>query len=353
MSGEKVWYVAISGKQEGPFSEDDLKARVATGGIGRDAHVFREGMTEWKPVSGQPEFSGAFPAAPPPLPASAPGPSSSGPSSSGPSASGQGAAHEVEYEIFGEEMQFVEIILDPQEACIAEAGSFMYMDPGIEMETIFGDGSGAQQGGFMGALLGAGKRVLTGESLFMTLFGNSGSGKQRVAFASPYPGRIIPLDLKEHNKTIICQKDAFLCAAKGVAVDIAFQKRLGAGLFGGEGFILQKLTGDGLAFVHAGGTVVQRQLKAGETMRLDTGCLVALEAQVTYDIQMVKGIKTALFGGEGLFYAALTGPGSVWIQSLPFSRLASRVFAAAPQAGGKRKGEGSVLGGLGGLVMGD
>jgi uncharacterized protein (TIGR00266 family) len=227
------------------------------------------------------------------------------------------------------------------------------MDPGIEMETIFGDGSGTQQGGFVGALLGAGKRVLTGESLFTTLFGNSGSVQQRVAFAAPYPGRIIPIDLKLYNNTMICQKDAFLCAAKGVALGNAFQKRLGAGLFGGEGFILQKLTGDGLAFVHAGGTVVERRLGAGETLRLDTGCLVAFESQITYDIQMVKGIKTALFGGEGLFFATLTGPGSVWIQSLPFSRLASRVYAAAPQTGGTRKGEGSILGGLGGLVMGD
>ncbi len=333
MSGEKNWFVAISGEQQGPFTEAEVRGKVSAGQIGREAHVFRHGMSGWLPIARQAEFADAFPGPPPPPVA--------------------GAAHEIDFEIFGEEMQFVEIALDPQEACIAEAGSFMYMDPGIEMTTIFGDGSSDQQGGFMGALLGAGKRVLTGESLFMTLFGNSGGGRQKVAFASPYPGRIIPLDLKQHEHTIICQKDAFLCAAKGVAVGIAFQKRLGAGLFGGEGFILQKLTGDGLAFVHAGGTVVERTLAAGETMRLDTGCLVAFERQITYDIQMVKGIKTALFGGEGLFYAALTGPGKVWIQSLPFSRLASRVYAAAPQAGGKRKGEGSVLGGLGDLVMGD
>ncbi len=330
---DKVWYAAISGNQTGPFAEDELRAKVSSGEIGRDAHVFREGMSAWVPIVQQPEFADQLPAAPPP-----PVP---------------GSAHVIDYEIYGEEMQFVEITLDPQEACIAEAGSFMYMDPGIEMETIFGDGSSEQQGGFMGALLGAGKRVLTGESLFMTLFGNSAGGQQKVAFASPYPGRIIPLDLKQHDNTIICQKQAFLCAAKGVAVGIAFQKRLGAGLFGGEGFILQKLTGDGLAFVHAGGTVVERKLAAGETMRLDTGCLVALESHITYDIQMVKGIKTALFGGEGLFYASLTGPGSVWIQSLPFSRLASRIYAAAPQTGGRRTGEGSVLGGLGDLVMGD
>ncbi len=227
------------------------------------------------------------------------------------------------------------------------------MDPGIEMNTIFGDGSERGGGGFMDKLLSAGKRVLTGESLFMTVFGNSGGGRRNVAFASPYPGRIIPLDLSSHHNRILCQKDAFLCAAKGVSVGIAFQRKLGAGLFGGEGFILQKLEGDGLAFVHAGGTVVERDLAAGETLRLDTGCLVAFENQIDYDIQMVSGVKTALFGGEGLFFASLTGPGKVWIQSLPFSRLASRVFAAAAQGGGKSKGEGSVLGGLGGLVMGD
>ena len=205
----------------------------------------------------------------------------------------------------------------------------------------------------MGKLMSAGKRVLTGESLFMTIFGNQGSGRQKVAFASPYPGRIVPLDLPKHGGTVLCQKDAFLCAAKGVAVGIAFQRKLGAGFFGGEGFILQKLEGDGKAFVHAGGTIVQRELRAGETLKLDTGCLVAFDQSVNYDIQMVPGIKTALFGGEGLFFATLTGPGTVWIQSLPFSRLASRVYAAAPQTGGKRTGEGSVLGGLGDLMMGD
>jgi uncharacterized protein (TIGR00266 family) len=230
----------------------------------------------------------------------------------------------------------------------------MYMDPGITVETIFGDGSAQSQGGgFMGALLSAGKRVLTGESLFVTLFGNAAGQRQHVAFAAPYPGSIIPLDLRRHGGSMLCQKDGFLCAAKGVQLGVAFQKRLGAGLFGGEGFILQRFDGDGLVFVHAGGTVVDRPLQAGETLRLDTGCLVAFETTVTYDVQMVSGIKTALFGGEGLFYATLTGPGKVWMQSLPFSRLASRVWAAAPQAGGKGVDQGSLLGGLGGLVMGD
>ncbi|MEM6457282.1 MAG: TIGR00266 family protein [Acidobacteriota bacterium] len=260
----------------------------------------------------------------------------------------------MDYEIFGEEMQFVEVTLDPQEACIAEAGAFMYMDPSIQMETIFGDGSSQDQGGgLMGKLLGAGKRVLTGESLFMTVFANTGHGRQKVAFASPYPGSILPIDLSKHGNMLLCQKDAFLAAAKGISVGIALQRKLGAGLFGGEGFILQKLEGDGYAFVHACGAVVERQLAPGETLRLDTGCLVAMEQSVAYDIQMVSGIKTAFFGGEGLFYAALTGPGKVWIQSLPFSRLAKRVLSAVPQAGGKNRGEGSVLGGLGDLMMGD
>jgi uncharacterized protein (TIGR00266 family) len=263
-------------------------------------------------------------------------------------------AHEIDYEIVGQEMQFVQITLDPGEACIAEAGSFMYMDPGIQVETIFGDGSAqSSSGGFMDSLLSAGKRVLTGESLFVTVFGNGAGQRQHVAFAAPYPGSIIALDLRRHAGSVLCQKDSFLCAAKGVAVGIAFHRKVAAGLFGGEGFILQRLDGDGLAFVHAGGTVVERTLHAGETVRLDTGCLVAFETTVQYDVQMVSGIKTALFGGEGLFYATLTGPGKVWMQSLPFSRLASRVWAAAPQAGGNRVEQGSLLGGLGGLVMGD
>ncbi len=337
MSEERIWHVAVDGRQEGPYSAAEIAGRLAAGRLDRRAHVFRQGMAEWQPLSSVGELAGALGTAPPPPP---PRPA--------------GGAHEIDYEIFGEEMQFVEITLDPGEACIAEAGSFMYMDPGIDMQTIFGDGSAQSAGGgVMGALLGAGKRILTGESLFMTLFANGAGKRQTVAFASPYPGRIVPLDLARHRGQMICQKDAFLCAAKGIAVGIALQRRLGAGLFGGEGFILQKLEGDGLAFVHAGGSIVERRLEAGETLRLDTGCLVAFEATVTYDIQMVKGIKTALFGGEGLFYAALTGPGSVWVQSLPFSRLASRVWAAAPKAGGQRKGEGSVLGGLGDLVMGD
>ena len=259
--------------------------------------------------------------------------------------------HEVDYEIIGNEMQFVEVELDPQEAAVAEAGGMMYMEDGIDMQTIFGDGS-QQSTGFLGSLMSAGKRVLTGESLFMTVFVNQGQGKRRVAFGAPYPGKIIPVHLAEIGGELLAQKDSFLCAAKGVSLGIAFTKRFGAGLFGGEGFILQRLQGDGLTFLHAGGTILERNLAPGETLRLDTGCIVAFQPSVAYEIQFVGRVKTALFGGEGLFFAVLRGPGKVWLQSLPFSRLAGRVYAAAPQKGGS-KGEGSILGGLGRLMDGD
>ena len=257
--------------------------------------------------------------------------------------------HEIDYLIRGEEMQCVEIELDPTETAIAEAGSFMMMDEGVQMETIFGDGRG-QEKGFFGKLMSAGKRVLTGESLFMTAFTNTGQGKKKVLFASPYPGKIIPMDLQLLGGKMICQKDAFLCAAKGVAVGIEFQKKLGTGLFGGEGFIMQKLEGDGLAFVHAGGHVMERELQPGELLKIDTGCIVAFTPSCDYDIQFVGGIKNTLFGGEGLFFATLRGPGKVWIQSLPISRLASRVLAYGTY---NRKEEGSLLGGLGNLLDGD
>ncbi len=263
----------------------------------------------------------------------------------------------IDYEIFGSEMQYVEVELDPGEAAIGEAGSMMYMQDGISLETVFGDGS-QQQGGLFGKLLGAGKRLLTGESLFMTIYANQGSGKKRVAFAAPYPGKIVPIDLAAIGGAFICQKDAFLCAARGVSVGIAFQRKLGAGFFGGEGFIMEKLEGNGLAFIHAGGTLMQRDLAPGELLRVDTGCLVGMQPSVDYDIEYVGKIKTALFGGEGLFFATLRGPGTVYLQSLPLSRLASRIFAAAPQRGGSRE-EGSVFGGmlggaaLGGLLGGD
>ncbi|MCB0439285.1 MAG: TIGR00266 family protein [Mangrovimonas sp.] len=261
-------------------------------------------------------------------------------------------AHEIDYRIYGEEMQYVEIELDPQEGVIAEAGGFMMMDDNIKMESIFGDGS-KQDSSFMGKILGAGKRILTGESLFMTAFYNVGIGKKNVSFASPYPGKIVPLDLTEYGGKFICQKDAFLCAAKGVSIGIEFSKRLGRGLFGGEGFIMQKLEGDGMAFVHAGGTLAKKTLQPGEVLRVDTGCIVGFTKDVDYDIEFVGGIKNTIFGGEGLFFAKLQGPGTVYIQSLPFSRLAGRVLAAAPQGGGKDKGEGSILGGLGNILDGD
>ncbi|RZL09115.1 MAG: TIGR00266 family protein [Rubrivivax sp.] len=258
----------------------------------------------------------------------------------------------VDYEIKGNEMQFVEVELDPGEAAIGEAGSMMYMDAGIDMDTVFGDGS-AQQGGIFGKLLGAGKRLITGESLFTTVYTNQAPGKKRVAFAAPYPGKILAMDLSQLGGTLLCQKDSFLCAARGVSLGIGFQKRLGAGFFGGEGFIMQKLEGDGLAFVHAGGSLLRRDLQAGETLLVDTGCVVAYTPNVDFDIQFVGKIKTALFGGEGIFLARLAGPGTVWLQSLPFSRLASRIFAAAPQGGGRGREEGSLLGGLaGGSLLG-
>ena len=260
--------------------------------------------------------------------------------------------HEVDYRIFGDDMQYVEVGLDPQEAAIAEAGGMMYMDDGIEMQTIFGDGS-EQSSGLLGSLVGAGKRLLTGESLFMTVFINQGQGKKRVAFGAPYPGKIVAVRLPEVGGELISQKDAFLAAAKGVSIGIAFQKKIGAGLFGGEGFIMQRLQGDGMAFVHAGGTLSERELQPGEIIRVDTGCIVAMQPSVDYDIQFVGGIKSALFGGEGLFFATLRGPGKIWLQSLPFSRLADRIYAAAPQTGGRTRGEGSILGGLGRLIDGD
>ncbi len=261
-------------------------------------------------------------------------------------------SHEIDFKIYGDDMQFVEVELDPQETVIAEAGSFMMMEDNVHMETIFGDGSGSGGGGLMGKLFSAGKRVLTGESLFMTTFTNTGIDKKKVSFASPYPGKIIPMDLTQYGGKIICQKDAFLAAAKGVSVGIEFQRKIGVGFFGGEGFIMQKLEGDGMAFVHAGGTITRKELLPGQTLRVDTGCLVAMTSNVQYDIEFVKGVKTALFGGEGLFYATLRGPGSVWIQSLPFSRLASRVFAAAPQRGGS-KDEGSIARGIFDMFSGD
>jgi uncharacterized protein (TIGR00266 family) len=328
------WYVAVNGQTVGPFSQQQLLAGLSSGQYNRSTMVWREGFSGWLPMEQVPELAPPSAGTARPLP---------------PPVSGT-HAHEIDYEIFGHEMQFVEIELDPQESVIAEAGSMMYMSDSMKMDTIFGDGSASSQsGGFFDKMLGAGKRLITGESLFMTVFTFTGQGKGKAAFAAPYPGKIIPLDLSKYNGRIICQKDAFLCAAKGVAVGVAFQKKIGVALFGGEGFIMQRLDGDGLCFVHAGGTIVERQLEAGQTLRVDTGCLVALTQTVQYDIEFVGNVKSAVFGGEGFFFANLRGPGHVWLQSLPFSRLAGRIWAAAPQAGGRGADEGSVIGGLANL----
>ena len=264
----------------------------------------------------------------------------------------EGVSDDIDYEIKGAEMQFVEIELDPGESAVAEAGTMMFKDQHINMNAVFGDGSG-QEGGFMDKLLGAGKRLITGESLFTTVFTHEGGGKARVAFASPFPGNIMAIKLDEVGGELICQKDSFLAAARGVQIGIAFQKRIMTGLFGGEGFIMQRLSGDGWAFVHIGGTVVERTLKPGEVVHVDTGCLAAMTADVDMDIERVGGIKSMIFGGEGVFFARLQGPGKIWMQSLPFSRLAGRMLQAAPQAGGKDRGEGSILGGVGRMLDGD
>ena len=261
-------------------------------------------------------------------------------------------ADDIDFEIKGQELQFLEIELDPGESAVAEAGAMVWKDAAVGMTTVFGDGSGDQGGGFMGKLLGAGKRLVTGESLFTTVFTHNGSGKARVAFSAPVPGVILPLKLDEHGGTLICQKDSFLAAAKGVSIGVHFQRRIMTGLFGGEGFIMQRLEGDGWVFVQMGGTIVERDLAPGEELHVDTGCLAAYTPNVDFDIIQAGGVKTMLFGGEGLFFARLRGPGKVWIQSLPFARLAGRMLAAAGGGGGSR-GEGSVLGGLGNLLDGD
>ncbi|WP_028583242.1 TIGR00266 family protein [Desulfogranum mediterraneum] len=325
------WYIAVNGQSQGPYSQEQLRQTLAAGQLEPSLLVWQEGYSDWVPASQIPELTlPGSNAPPPPFP-------------------GQ-QAHEIDYRIVGQEMQFVEIELDPNESVISEAGAMMYMDGQIQMETIFGDGSqDSQSGGFFDKMIGAGKRLVTGEGLFITMFTYTGTGKGKVAFSAPYPGKIIPLDLSSYGRRIICQKDAFLCAAKGVAIGIAFQKKIGTALFGGEGFIMQQLDGDGLAFVHAGGTIVEKELAAGETIRVDTGCLVALSQSVHYDIEFVGNVKSALFGGEGFFFATLRGPGHVWLQSLPFSRLAGRIWEAAPQTPGATSGEGSVLGNISNL----
>jgi len=330
------WFLSYNGQKIGPL---DHTAAMAQARQNPNGHCWRQGFAEWMPISACTELSassGTAMVAPPPPVSSA------------------RRADEIDYKIYGEDMQFVEIELDPGESAVAEAGSLMYKESAVQMETVFGDGShSGQGGGFLDKLLGAGKRVITGESLFTTVFSHAGpSGKAKVAFAAPYPGTIIPLHLSNYNGRIICQKDSFLCAARGVSIGIFFQKKILTALFGGEGFIMQKLEGDGQVFVHAGGTIMERQLAAGERIDVDTGCVVALTDTVGFDVKPVGGIKSMLFGGEGVFLATLTGPGHVWMQSLPFSRMAGRMFAAAYQKGGGKE-EGSVLGGLGGILSGD
>ncbi len=328
------WYLSYNGERIGPLEQAAAQAAAQQNPHG---HCWRAGYAEWIPISSCAELA----ASGQPNPAVPPPPS-------------RHTADEIDYTIYGEDMQFVEIELDPGESAVSEAGALMYKDAVVQMETVFGDGShSGEGGGFFDKLVGAGKRVITGESLFTTMFSHAGtSGKAKVAFAAPYPGTIVPLTLTNFGGRIIAQKDSFLCAARGVSIGIHFQKKVMTALFGGEGFIMQKLEGDGLVFVHAGGTIMERELAAGERIDVDTGCVVAYTQTVDMDVRPVGGIKSMLFGGEGVFLATLTGPGHVWLQSLPFSRMAGRMFAAAYQRGGNR-GEGSVLGGLGDLLSGD
>jgi uncharacterized protein (TIGR00266 family) len=330
------WFFSY-GKDNRVGPLDDAAARAQAHGR-PDGYCWREGFAEWIPIRDATELRDAGGAAPPPVPA----------------ALRAGASDEIDYRIVGHDMQFVEIELDPGESAVAEAGALMYKEAAVQMDTVFGDGSSSGQGGgLMDKLLSAGKRVITGESLFTTVFTHTGGGKAKVAFAAPFPGTVMAMKLSEHGGRLICQKDSFLAGARGVRLGIFFQRKILTGLFGGEGFIMQKLEGDGWVFVHAGGTMVERELAPGERLDVDTGCVVAFHDTVSMDVRPVGGIKSMLFGGEGVFLATLTGPGKVWLQSLPFSRLAGRMLAAAPQGGDQRRGEGSILGGLGDLIGGD
>jgi len=339
-----TWHYADSDNQQFEAGDSRLEDLVKQGIIDSSTRVWTTGMADWQPAGQALRhlFAGGRASevgGPPPM--------------AGASSGFAGMrSHKIDYEIVGDDMQVVEVELVPGETVIAEAGAMNYMEEDITFEAKMGDGS-EPDAGMMGKLLSIGKRVLTGESIFMTHFTHSGaSEKRRIAFAAPYPGRIVAIDLSTIGGEITCQKDAFLCAAMGTKVSIAFNRKLGAGFFGGEGFILQRLSGDGMAFIHAGGTIIERELK-GETLRVDTGCLVAFSPGIDYDIQRAGNLKSMFFGGEGLFLATLNGHGKVYIQSLPFSRMADRVIAHAPRAGGSAKGEGSVLGGLGRLIDGD
>jgi uncharacterized protein (TIGR00266 family) len=332
------WYFHIPGQSDRVGPLDDAAAQQHAR-LQPAAVAWREGMSGWKPVREVPELGAA----------------AAGPGTPPPFSGGRARADDIDFRIVGNDMQFVEVELDPGESAIAEAGALMYKDAVVQMDTVFGDGSHGGQGGggFMDKLLSAGKRVVTGESLFTTVYTHTGSGKAKVAFAAPYPGTVLALNLSDHGGRLICQKDSFLAGARGVSLGIAFQRKILTGLFGGEGFIMQKLEGDGWVFVHAGGTVVERELAAGERIDVDTGCVVGYHATVDMDVRRVAGIKSMFFGGEGVFLATLTGPGKVWLQSLPFSRMAGRMLQAAPQAGGQARGEGSILGGFGRILDGD
>jgi uncharacterized protein (TIGR00266 family) len=331
------WYYARGQQQVGPLSLAELLRQLPSAG-GREAMVFGPGLAAWTRAGEVPDVARGLNSSPggnlPPVPGGG----------------GNRQTHEIDIEVFGNEMQYAVVTLDGGETVLAEPGGMMYMTAGIDMATVFGDPNKAKSG-FLDKIKTAGKRLITGESMFITTFTNARGGREQVAFAAPYPGKILVLDLAKLGGEIICQKDSFLCAAKGTQIGVAFQKRMGVGLFGGEGFIMQRLTGDGMTAVHAGGTLVERDLSAGETLRIDTGCIVAFTPGVNYDIQFVGGFKNTIFGGEGLFFATLTGPGHVWLQSLPFSRLAGRVLANA--GGGAGKDEGSILGGIGKLIGGD
>lgn len=334
------WYFVSAGSSQRVGPLDPASARAHARQHPEDL-CWREGLSGWQAVRSVPEFAEATGVQPAHLPPPTPSVASR-------------ASDDIDFRIVGNDMQFVEVELDPGECAIAEAGAMMYKDAAVQMDTVFGDGRHTGQGGgLMDKLFSAGKRVLSGESLFTTMFTHTGSGKARVAFAAPYPGTVLAMKLDEHGGRLICQKDSFLAGARGVSVGVAFQKRILTGLFGGEGFIMQKLEGDGWVFVHAGGTVVERELRAGERLDVDTGCVMAYHHTVQMDVRAVGGIKSMMFGGEGVFLATLTGPGKVWLQSLPFSRMAGRMLAAAPQGGGQARGEGSVLGGLGRILDGD
>jgi uncharacterized protein (TIGR00266 family) len=329
------WYFHVPGRPDRTGPLDDEAARRHAQ-LNPDAVAWCQGRNGWTPVSEVAELGGnAAVPLPPPITRGM-------------------RADDIDFRIVGNDMQFVEVELDPGESAIAEAGALMYKDATVQMDTVFGDGAhGGQGGGLMDKLFSAGRRVITGESLFTTVYTHNGSGKAKVAFAAPYPGTVLGLRLSEHGGRLICQKDSFLAGARGVSLGIAFQRKILTGLFGGEGFVMQKLEGDGWVFVHAGGTVIERELAAGERIDVDTGCVVAYHGSVEMDVRRVAGIKSMFFGGEGVFLATLTGPGKVWLQSLPFSRMAARMFAAAPQGGGESRGEGSLLGGLGRILDGD